>query len=227
MDDITIWTAASGVDKSDRAGLQNRVSPRGALVRSKLRCYFTGNRGILHHGTTLVRPYKSKLWITCALTYKDYRLPQWAEHHFTVLFSYDEAVALAAGHRPCALCRRDAYDNYLAAWMRATGRRGRPYARELDSILHAQRLFTRTRRRILTMPIEEVPTGAFFVKDSLCFLVYHDQVIEWNDGYGYTETLDRPQSGTVQVVTPLASILALRAGYSVDIRLPDANEPRA
>ena len=45
----------------------------------------------------------SDLWITCALQFRDWRLPQWQPHHFTVLFFHDEAVSLAAGHRPCAL----------------------------------------------------------------------------------------------------------------------------
>ncbi len=40
---------------------------------------------------------------------------QWQPHHYTVLFFHDEAVSLAAGHRPCALCRREAYDAYRNA----------------------------------------------------------------------------------------------------------------
>ena len=35
---------------------------------------------------------------------------------FTELFFLDEATALAAGHRPCASCRREDYDRFTALW---------------------------------------------------------------------------------------------------------------
>ena len=95
---------------------QNRVTPMGEIVAIPLRGGWLGNRGILHDDTgRVVRNHASNLWITCALSFKDWRLPQWQPHHFTVLFFHDEAVSLAAGHRPCALCRREAYDAYRNA----------------------------------------------------------------------------------------------------------------
>jgi hypothetical protein len=103
---------------------RNRVTPMGDIVAIELRGAWLGNRGILHEGTDVVRFHRSDLWITCRLQYRDWRLPQWAPGHFTVLFFHDEAVALAAGHRPCALCRRDAYDAYRQAWVAIAGRIG-------------------------------------------------------------------------------------------------------
>jgi hypothetical protein len=79
---------------------RNRVTPTGDIVAIPLRGAWLGNRGILHRDREVVRFHASALWIICALSFKDWRLPQWRPHHFTVLFFHDEAVALAAGRRP-------------------------------------------------------------------------------------------------------------------------------
>ena len=95
---------------------RNRVTPLGDIEAFPLRGAWTGNRGILHSGHEIVRFHASDLWITCALRFKDWWHEQWQPHHFTWLYFHDEAVSFAAGHRPCALCRRDAYDAYREAW---------------------------------------------------------------------------------------------------------------
>ena len=56
-----------------------------------------------------------------ALDRLPHELPRAAAHGdeprlYTELFFLDEAVALAAGHRPCAECRRDDYVRFQAAW---------------------------------------------------------------------------------------------------------------
>src|SRR5689334_17601276 len=101
---------------------RNRVTPTGEIVAIPLRGAWTGNRGILHggaEGREIVRSHASDLWITCALQFKDWWHEQWRPHHFTWLYFQDEAVSFAAGHRPCALCRRPAYDAFRAAWASA------------------------------------------------------------------------------------------------------------
>src|SRR3954447_10743844 len=91
---------------------RNRVTPMGDIEAIPLRGAWTGNRGILHSGTQIVRFHASDLWITCALEFRGRRQAQWQPHHYTFLYFHDEAVSLAAGHRPCAECRRAAYDAY-------------------------------------------------------------------------------------------------------------------
>jgi hypothetical protein len=76
----------------------------------------------LHRGQDVVRPWASTHWLACSLTWKETWHEQWLAGRLTWLFFHDEAVALAAGHRPCALCRRSAYNAYRTAW--AAG--GRP-----------------------------------------------------------------------------------------------------
>ena len=100
----------------------NRVTPLGDIVAIPLRGAWLGNRGILHRGTEIVALPPQPALDHLRAAAQDWRLPQWHPHHFTVLFFHDEAVALAAGHRPCALCRRAAYNGYRsAAWTAGTG----------------------------------------------------------------------------------------------------------
>src|ERR1700749_1963570 len=103
---------------------RNRVTPMGEIVAIPLRGEWTGNRGILHSGREIVRFHASDLWITCALRFRDRRHEQWRPHHFTWLYFHDEAVSLAAGHRPCGECRRSDYNAYRTAW--AAGLGGEP-----------------------------------------------------------------------------------------------------
>jgi hypothetical protein len=69
--------------------MRNRVTPLGDIVAIPMRGAWLGNRGILHEGTDVVRFHRSALWIICTLRHKDWQLPQWQPHHFTVLFFHD------------------------------------------------------------------------------------------------------------------------------------------
>jgi hypothetical protein len=192
---------------------QNRVTPIGEIVAIPLRGSWMGNRGILHNDNgTVVRNHASQLWITCALSFRGWRAAQWQPHHYTVLFFHDEAVSLAAGHRPCALCRREAYDAYRIALAEHDG--AKPLlAKEIDARLHAERLIARTRqRRLHGRPWTEVPDGAFVVHDDAPHLATGDGLVRWTTD-GYAETHRRPRQGAAAVLTPPASVAALRAGY--------------
>ena len=46
-----------------------------------------------------------KPWITCLTEFRDWRVPLARPNRWTPIFFLDDAVALAAGHRPCATCR--------------------------------------------------------------------------------------------------------------------------
>src|SRR6201989_1635980 len=100
---------------------RNRVTPLGDIVAIPLRGAWTGNRGVLHSGREIVRFHASDLVITCALEFRGRRREQWLPRRFTWLYFHDEAVSFAAGHRPCAECRREAYTRYRAAWADALG----------------------------------------------------------------------------------------------------------
>ncbi|HMD12376.1 MAG TPA: hypothetical protein VKG90_08580, partial [Marmoricola sp.] len=141
-----------------------------------------------------------------------WRLPQWQPHHFTVLFFHDEAVSLAAGHRPCALCRRADYNAYRGAWATATGEDA-PLAAEMDRVLHGERLHPGThRRRLHDLPWASLPAGAFAVVDDLPVLVGGDAVVPWTHaGYGVPRA--RSRRGMATVLTPPSTVAVLREGY--------------
>lgn len=195
---------------------RNRVSPTGEIVATPLRGAWMGNRGILHSGDEIVRSHRSNLWIVCRLAYRGWRAPQWEPGHYTVLFFHDEAVALAAGHRPCALCRRAEYTAFRKAWSEGN-RTSLPAAGELDRALHGERLVRGTsQRRLHPVPWFEVPSGAFVLRDRVPHLVRGDVTVPWSpDGYGLP--VPRPRIGMVDQLTPPSTAAALAAGYPVQI----------
>lgn len=192
---------------------QNRVTPTGEIVAVPLRGGWMGNRGILHDDAGhVVRNHASNLWITCGLSFRGRRVPQWQPHHYTVLFFHDEAVSFAAGHRPCAECRRPAYDAYRNAIADHDG--SEPLsAKEINVRLHRERLVPRTRARQLhTVAWPDVPVGAFVVVEDEPHLVGNEDLVRWTTG-GYAESHRRPAQGTATVLTPPTTLAAFRAGY--------------
>src|ERR1051325_10961105 len=105
--------------EQDPMALQNRVTPFGDIAAIPQRGMFTGNRGIIHDPATrtlLKRRWASKAWLTCLCEFKGRHREVMARCSWTELFLPDEAVALAAGHRPCFFCRREAAQAFRNAW---------------------------------------------------------------------------------------------------------------
>lgn len=200
---------------------RNRVTPLGDIVSTSLRGAWTGNRGCLHRGTEIVRFHAGDLWIVCALAFGGRRSELWRPGRFTWLFFHDEAVAFAAGHRPCGECRRGAYVAYRDAWAAGLGV-GVPSAGEMNRQLHGERIVRGThRRRFHLRPWHELPDGTFVVMGGVPKLVLRDMVIGWTTaGYGRPEV--RPVSGDAEVITPPSTVAVLRAGYRVQIDVASA-----
>jgi hypothetical protein len=196
---------------------RNRVTPFGDIVATPLRGAFTGNRGILHEGREIVRFHAGDLWITCALRFKDRWREQWLPHRFTWLFFHDEAVSFAAGHRPCAECRRAAYEDYRRAWADALDV-DVPSAKEINRQLHGERIVRGTqRRRIHSIDYSDLPDGAFvIVDDATPAVVAGTNLTEWSPA-GYGAQRPRPRRGAAAVLTPPSTIAALRGGYEAQI----------
>src|SRR5258708_34799469 len=98
--------------------VQNRVPPLGELIATPERGLVYGNRGCLHNEVGQIRrEYNGRRWIACQLEFRGRRRrPLMAPGRYTELFFLDEATALAAGHRPCAECRRADHEHPLTAW---------------------------------------------------------------------------------------------------------------
>jgi hypothetical protein len=195
---------------------RNRVTPLGDIVAIPLRGAWTGNRGRLHSSHEIVRFHASDLWITCALEFRDRWNEQWTPNHYTYLFFHDEAVSFAAGHRPCAECRRESYDDYRRSWADAAGS-AIPMAGEMNRQLHAERLHSGThKRRLHSLPWPSLPNGAFTLVDDGPMLVLDNELVEWTHA-GYGAHHRRPTRGDATVITPPSTIGALRAGYRAQI----------
>ena len=186
---------------------RNRVTPYGDIVRSSLRGSWMGYRGCVHDGFDIVRPWNGKRWIICALEYKGWVAPKWEPGRWTALFFHDEAVALAAGHRPCALCRRADYERYRGV-LNASG------ADEIDARLHHDRVDGRT-KRVHRRPWVDVPSGVFVEFDGDPAVVTDDAIVPWSPVNGYLDARSRPSGGEAKVLTPATSVDAIIDGYVV------------
>src|SRR6266481_5324980 len=125
--------------------LQNRVTPLSELVADSARGLVYGNRGCLHDATGRIRRrYNGKRWIACRLQFRGWhRHPLLQPGRFTELFFLDEATAFAAGHRPCALCRREDYTRFVEIWGELHP--GQIGADAMDAQLHEERVDPLTR----------------------------------------------------------------------------------
>lgn len=195
---------------------RNRVTPTGEIIATPLRGAWTGNRGVLHEGHEIVRFHAGDLWITCALRFRGRWREQWLPDRYTHLYFDDEAVSLAAGHRPCAECRHASYQAYRRAW--ATGLNAAlPSAREINRRLHNERLHRGThRRRYHERPWRDLPDGTFVLLEGDPALVVDGHMSIWTP-QGYTGRRPQPSGGTATVITPPSTIAALGAGYPVQI----------
>jgi hypothetical protein len=197
--------------------LQNRVLPTQEIVADPGRGLLMGNRGCLHGpGRRLATTrWRSKAWISCVLDFRGRRRDPMPPGRWTALFFFDEAVALAAGHRPCHYCRRRDFLLYAGAW---AGRDGtsepRPRAAAMDAVLHAQRVDARTRQQRTTVqPVTELPDGAMVRFDGAPALVLGGRLLPWSwEGYG-VPTAPRGLL-EVETLTPPANLLVLQGGYT-------------
>jgi hypothetical protein len=195
---------------------RNRVTPLGEIEAFALRGAWTGNRGVLHRGREIVRFHGGDLWITCALRFKDRWHEQWQPHHYTFLYFHDEAVSFAAGHRPCAECRRADYNRYREAWAEGAGG-VLPSATQINRRLHTERIVAGGhRRRLHELRWSELPDGAFVSREGAPALVLGGALIPWGTA-GYAGAEARPRRGSASVITPPSTVAVLRAGYRPQI----------
>ncbi|MEC9432318.1 MAG: hypothetical protein VYD87_05385 [Pseudomonadota bacterium] len=188
--------------------LQNRATPFGEIVAVTARGGMMGNRGgRLHDADRRLgrRRWASKAWICCVLDFKGRRRRVMGPS-YTEIFFLDEAVAMAAGHRPCFECRRLEAQAFAAAWAAAFGLAAPPRAPEMDARLHAERLAPRAMGEAGALP-----AGAMFAIGGTAWLRVTDGARAWGwDGYGPRAPLP---AGPVEVLTPAAMLGALRHGF--------------
>lgn len=162
--------------------LQNRIDPYGCLHAVAARGAWMGNRGILHDDEKrIVVPWRLKRWITCALHFRGRKRVVFAPHRYSELFFLDEATAFAAGHRPCAECRRERYDEFRAAWIEinpvASDRK--PGADDIDRVLHAERAVRGGGKKTWHTRARKLPPGAFVELEGQPHLIWNGKLFPW------------------------------------------------
>jgi len=200
--------------------LCNRVTPFGELIRDPARGLVYGNRGCLHDAAGEIRrPYAVRRWIACRLEFKGRRRsPLVVPGRYTELFFLDEATAFAAGHRPCAECRREDYNRLSEVWRALHP--GPAGADAIDDVLHAERWDPDARRpRRHPLPFADLPDGTFAVDDERAWLVRGDRLLEWTPAGYLAARRSRPRDGTVTVLTPPSLVEVLRSGWQGDVPL--------
>lgn len=197
--------------------LQNRVDPFGALNAVSARGLFTGNRGILHDPETrrlAGRRWTTRAWIVCTCNWNGRRREVWGRNGpnggagWTELFFADEVTALAAGHRPCFFCRRDAARAFRSAFAAGNGLSS-VTAPQMDERLHAER---RLSSRSAPIPIrpEGLPDAAMIEWDGHPLVRRDGNWLRWTfEGYVGAA---RPTAPAL-AITPPSIISALRASY--------------
>ncbi|AHM02618.1 hypothetical protein roselon_00161 [Roseibacterium elongatum DSM 19469] len=172
-----------------------------------------GNRGILHDAQRRLGTarWRHKAWVCCALSFKGRQRKVMTPGTYTELFFLDEAVAMAAGHRPCAECRRADYTRFARAWATAAGQPAR--APGMDAALHAARITPRTRDQLRhRADWADLPDGAFALDGGHACLV-HGRTLYPFTVSGYGKPRARPATGRALICTPAPMVDVLRAGY--------------
>lgn len=140
---------------------------------------------------------------------------------YTELFFFDEAVAFAAGHRPCFECRREDALRFKRAWLAGNPEYGfdeKTLIREIDEVLHRERVGSEGSKVEFVAPFAMLPNGSFIRLGNDAFLVSGGLVYRWSPE-GYSAGVPGPE-GMVPVLTPGSVVNAFRAGYVPQMALP-------
>ena len=211
---------------------QRRVTPFGEMIAVGDGGNVMGNRGGLQHtkgrSAGVQRP---EAWIICRIESGNRHRPKVDPDQYTELFFWDEATALAAGHRPCYECSRARYLAFVDAW-----RRGNPALSgekkwnlaQLDNALAVERLTDGISVRHYVEKIDALPTGTFisWLEDKKRYpvLINDERLLLWTPG-GYCSSRLKPKGIEVEVLTPRLTVNALKAGYVPSIELPEMPLP--
>ncbi len=180
-----------------------------------------GNRGgALHNDQReIVRYCKGQRWIACVLEFKGRRRSVMSPGRYTELFFLDEAVAFAAGHRPCAECRWKRFIDFKNSWTRRDkpGQSSKDLrAPDIDAELHRTRVDRRGKKVVYEAALKSLPNGCFVDIGGSAYLVWDDSMALWTPEH-YKSKRRRPDELTVAVLTPRPIVECFREGYEPQV----------
>jgi len=181
-----------------------------------------GNRGVIHDEQQyIVRLFKLKAWLICLLDFKGRRRPVMAPDRYTELFFLDEATAFSAGHRPCAECRRKAFNRFKHFWLESNpgyGYTERTPIWKIDEVLHKERINLSGMKITFTESIGHLPAGSFILNNNEPYLFADRLFFRWTPN-GYEDGIGLPGIDRVEVLTPRSVVNAFRAGYKPEMAI--------
>lgn len=191
--------------------LQNRVQPTGEILAHPARGMFMGNRGRIHRPDRTLGAARWSLhaWLVCRTSFNGRQRRVWG-NSYTELFFHDEAVALAAGHRPCYECRREAFRLFQVAWRRAHGEPATATA--MNRRMHADRVCPGRLQRRHDARLGKLPDFTFILNGGQPALVLQGRLHPFVPG-GYLPPVPAEPDRVVTVLTPRSTVGVLRAGY--------------
>jgi hypothetical protein len=195
---------------------RNRVTPFAEVIETPARGLLYGNRGVLHDEEgRIVRNWQVKRWIACVLEFKGRKRPLLRPGRFTELFFLDEATALAAGHRPCAECRRADFNRFRDAWGR-THPGASLRVDDIDRVLHEERVGPGRTKRLHGAILGDLPEGSMIADGPQARLLHGNELLAWSP-FGYGTRRPAVASAKVNLLTPPSIVDVIRAGYSPSI----------
>jgi len=210
--------------------LQNRVDPYGSLHAVAERGAWMGNRGVLHdENGRIVVPWRLKRWITCVLSFRGRQRKVFAPRRYSELFFLDEATSFSAGHRPCAECRRERYDEFRASWIEANSNHAagrRVGADDIDSVLHAQRAIRGGGKKTWQADVAELPPGTLIEHRGRPHLIWNGQPWPWTfAGYENPVAMNLAAGGVdVAVLTPPSIVRVFQSGFRPQVHASAGND---
>lgn len=197
--------------------LQNRVTPFGNIIESSSRGMWMGNRGVIHRNKKILTPFKTINWITCVLKYYNVRRAVMTDGRYTELFFLDEATSFAAGHRPCAECRRGDYTHFKKLWIDANKNfYNLPdfTMKSIDKLNHQERITPNGEKITFSEQLSALPNGVIVQQQTGedCFLYFNKKLLKWTE-HGYTAIFELPAETRVQVLTPKSYVRTFALGY--------------
>ncbi|NCD71153.1 hypothetical protein [Mucilaginibacter agri] len=196
--------------------LQNRVDPYGNLIKTPHRGAWLGNRGVIHNEQKqIVRQFKIKVWITCALEFRGRHREVMTPNRWTELFFLDEATAFSAGHRPCFQCRYLDHQRFKEFWLKGNPQYGfdmKTPVTKIDEIIHTERVSADKSKVSHEADVDALPDGTFVNHEDKPYLLKQNRLYLWTPG-GYGEPIDLHDK-TLTVLTPKSIVNMIKAGYT-------------
>ncbi|MBI1383325.1 MAG: hypothetical protein GC150_00225 [Rhizobiales bacterium] len=217
--------------------LRNRVRPDGEIIETPERGAWMGNRGGCFHtpARTLAprRRWAGRAWLVCRLEFRGRHRVVMRPGRYTELFFLDEATALAAGHRPCAECRRADFDRFVSSWTRAGLSSERPRAADIDRTLHAER--GAVTGAFAPLAAKSPVAGMMLLANGCFWLVAPAPSAGNGDGEGplvarpwspsgYGAPVQLARLTSPRLLTPQSSVRTIAAGYRPEMH-PSALAP--